>query len=466
MTFTQFLLILKARFWIVLITFLVILSSATVVSLLMPKSYTATTSLVLNYKGMDPVTGTVLPAQLMPGYMATQIDIISSQNVAKKVVDALKFTDSSVAQEQFYKATKGKGDIRAWFADQLLKELEVKPSKESSVLEISFKGADPEFAAEVVNGFANAYIQTNLQLKVEPSQKAASFLGEQTKALRANLETAQAKISKYQQEKGLTNIVGSLDVESARLNDLSSQLVMAQSQAYESNSRQRSAGGNGLASPDVTANSVIQNMKVEIARAESKLSELSQRVGVNHPQYQATREELEKLKSMLRQETQNVSSSVAGTANIYRQREAELKAALAAQKARVLELNLSRDELAVLQRDVENAQRAMDAASQRYTQATLEGKANQSDVAVLNPATAPQTQSSPKVFRNILLATFLGTMLGVCFALLVELTNRRVRSRDDLSELLEVPVFTISGGSERINSKNLLAAPRLLLKAK
>jgi polysaccharide biosynthesis transport protein len=465
MTFTQFLLILKARFWIILITFLVIVSAATVVSLLMPKSYTSTTSLVLNYKGMDPVTGTVLPAQLMPGYMATQIDIISSQNVAIKVVDALKFTDSAVAQEQFYKATQGKGDIRAWFADQLLKDLEVKPSKESSVLEISFKGADPEFAAEVVNGFANAYIQTNLQLKVEPSQKAASFLGEQTKALRENLEIAQAKISKYQQQKGLTNIIGSLDVESARLNDLSSQLVMAQSQAYESNSRQRSAGGNGLASPDVTANSVIQNMKVEIARAESKLSELSQRVGVNHPQYQATKEELDKLKSMLRQETQNVSSSVAGTANIYRQREAELKAALAAQKARVLELNLSRDELAVLQRDVENAQRAMDAASQRYTQATLEGKANQSDVAVLNPATAPQTQSSPKVFRNILLATFLGTMLGVCFALLVELTNRRVRSRDDLSELLEVPVFTISSASQN-SPKNLLAVPRLLLKAK
>jgi len=465
MTFAQFLLILKARFWIILITFLVIVSAATVVSLLMPKSYTATTSLVLNYKGMDPVTGTVLPAQLMPGYMATQIDIISSQNVAIKVVDALKFTDSSVAQEQFYKATQGKGDIRAWFADQLLKELEVKPSKESSVLEISFKGADPEFSAEVVNGFANAYIQTNLQLKVEPSQKAASFLGEQTKALRENLEIAQAKISKYQQQKGLTNIIGSLDVESARLNDLSSQLVMAQSQAYESNSRQRSAGGNGLASPDVTANTVIQNMKIEISRVESKLSELSQRVGVNHPQYQATKEELDKLKSMLRQETQNVSSSVAGTANIYRQREAELKASLAAQKARVLELNLSRDELAVLQRDVENAQRAMDAASQRYTQATLEGKANQSDVAVLNPATAPQTQSSPKVFRNILLATFLGTMLGVCFALMVELTNRRVRSRDDLSELLEVPVFTISSASQ-ISPKNLLAPPRLLLKAK
>jgi uncharacterized protein involved in exopolysaccharide biosynthesis len=52
-------------------------------------------------------------------------------------------------------------------------------------------------------------------------------LGEQTKVLRNNLEEAQAKLAKYQQEKGLTSVMGNLDVESARLNDLSSQLVLS-----------------------------------------------------------------------------------------------------------------------------------------------------------------------------------------------------------------------------------------------
>jgi chain length determinant protein EpsF len=466
MNFAQFLLILKARFRILLMTFLLVVMTTLVVSLLLPKSYTATTSLVLNYKGMDPVTGVVLPAQLMPGYMATQIDIITSRNVAIKVVDQLKFAESAVAQKQFNQDTKGKGDFRTWFADLLLKKLDVKPSRESSVIEISFSGADPEFAASVTNAFADAYIQTSLQLKVEPAQKAATYLGDQTKALRANLEAAQAKISKYQQEKGLTSVMGSLDVESARLNELSTQLVMAQAQAYESKSRQQSAVGNGTASPDITANPVVQNLKVEISRAESKLSELSQRIGVNHPQYQASKEELDKLKSLLQRESHNVSSSIAGTAQIYQQREAELRAALAAQKARVLELNLSRDELAVLQRDVENAQRAMDTASQRFTQATLEGNANQTDVAVLNPATAPQSPASPKVLLNILLSIFLGTMLGVGFGLLAEMMDRRVRSREDISDLLEVPVFAIIGSKPSPRSgRHLTHLSRRLLKA-
>ena len=466
MNFTQFLLILKARFRIILITFCLVVTTTLVVSLLLPKSYSATTSLVLNYKGMDPVTGLVLPAQLMPGYMATQIDIITSRNVAIKVVDQLKFTESASAQKQFIDDTNGKGDMRAWFADLLLKKLDVKPSRESSVIEISFSGADPDFAAAVANAFANAYQQTNIQLKVEPAQKAANFLGEQTKTLRANLETAQAKISKYQQEKGLTSMMGDLDVENARLNNLSTQLVMAQSQAYESTSRQQSAHGDAEASPDIAANPIVQNLKVEISRAESKLSELSQRVGLSHPQYQAAKAELDKLKSLLQQEARNVSSSVGGSAQIYQQREVELKAALAAQKARVLELNLSRDELSVLQRDVENAQRAMDAASQRFTQATIEGNVNQTDVAVLNPATPPQDPASPKILLNTLLSIFLGTMLGVGFGLLAEMMDRRVRSRDDISELLKVPVFAIIEGKPSQNGgKRLTALSRRLLKA-
>jgi uncharacterized protein involved in exopolysaccharide biosynthesis len=46
---------------------------------------------LLNAKGVDPVTGVTLPGQLLPGYMATQVDIITSKNVALRVVDRLRW---------------------------------------------------------------------------------------------------------------------------------------------------------------------------------------------------------------------------------------------------------------------------------------------------------------------------------------------------------------------------------------
>ena len=443
MNLTQFLLILKARAKIVLAVIGLVILTTLVINLLLPKIYKATASLVLNYKGVDPVTGLTLPAQLMPGYMATQIDIITSRNVAFKVVEQLKFADNPAAKKQFTEATGGKGDIRTWFADKLLQGLEAKPSRESSVIEISFSGTDPDFSAALANAFAEAYQQTNIQLKAEPAQKASEFLGEKTKLLRANLEEANARMSIYQQEKGLTSVMGNLDVESARLNELSSQLVAAQSQSFDSTSRKQRTQGSGDESPDLAANPIVQNLKIAITQAESKFSELSQRLGSSHPQYQSAQAELNKLKSQLQEQTRRATTTIGGTARINQQLESELRAAVVAQKARVLELNRSRDELSVLQRDVENAQHAVDSASQRFTQTAIEGSVNQADIAILNPAVPPLNRASPRILFNLILATFLGTLLGVAAGLLTEMNDRRVRSREDVSDLLALPVLAI-----------------------
>ena len=296
-------------------------------------------------------------------------------------------------------------------------------------------------------------------MKVEPAQKAAEFLGEQTKVLRSNLEEAQAKLAKYQQEKGLTSVMGNLDVESARLNDLSSQLVVAQNITYESNSRQDKTAGNGEESPDVAANPIVQSLKVDITRAESKFSELSQRLGPSHPQYQQALAELNKLKSQLQEERRKATTTIGGTASINKQREAEIRSSLAKQKARVLELNLTRDQLSVLQRDVENAQHAMDAASQRFTATTLEGSANQTDIAILNPATPPVKPSSPRVVFNTVLSFFLGGLLAMALSLLAERLDRRLRSREDINDL-DMPVLAVinsRSAMKAVNSKNIFS---------
>ncbi len=455
MNLLQLLLILKARIRIILVTFVVIVLTAVAVTMLLPKSFKATTSLLLNYKGMDPVTGVILPAQLMPGYMATQVDIIQSQNIALKVVDKLGLANSPRAEEQFQKATNGQGDINNWLADLLLKKLDVKPSKESSVLEISFNAVDPNFAAAVANAFADNYQSTSVQLKVEPAQKAAGYFGEQIKTLRDNLEAAQGRLSKYQQDHGITNVEQSFDVENMRLNELSTQLSIAQSAAIEARSRSNNVMNNAADSPDVALSPVIQSLKVDAGRAESKLADLSERLGKNHPQYMAAASELAKIKSQLYAEIHSAATSVTGSSNINQQRESELRIQVEMQKKKVLELNRARDEMGVLLKDVETAQKAMDAVTQRYSQTSIEGQSNQSDIAILNPAIPPLNPNSPRLLLSLVLAIMLGGILGIGFGLFAELLDRRVRSRDDISNILGVPVFAIIESKPKHSSRRL-----------
>lgn len=452
----QFLLILKARYKVIVVTFSITVLTAIVITLLMPKTYSATTSLLLNYKGMDPVTGMVLPALLVPGYMATQVDIIQSRNIALKVVNQLELTKDKDIQAQFQEATKGKGDINNWLAGLLLQHLSVDPSKESSLINITYSSDEPDFSAAIANSFAENYQQTSVQLKTEPAQKASGYFEQQIKSLKSDLEQAHTKLSKYQQDKGITNPEQSLDVETMRLNDLSSQLSQVQALAIDTQSRQSAIRKNAADSPDVALNPVVQSLRIDATKAETKLGEISQRVGKNHPEYKSAEAELNKIRSQLQLEISRASSSISSASNINQQREAELRTQVELQKKRVLDLNGTRDELTVLQKDVDTAQKALDAVSQRYSQTSIEGQSNQSDIAILNPAIPPGSPSGPKSLLNIALAIVMGAILGIGFGFLAELADRRVRSKDDIVNILELPVLAVIQSSSSKKSKNLL----------
>jgi chain length determinant protein EpsF len=436
MNFTQFLLILNARKLIILGVLLTTVTVTILVSLWLPKEYTATATLIIDSKSKDPFTGQLLPSQLFPGYMATQIDVINSSRVASKVVSALKLADSPGTREQFMEATEGKGDVNQWLSDLLLKKLDVEPSRESSTISLSFSGTNPQFAAIVANAFSKAYIETSLDLRLAPAKQTAEWFDQQIVQLRENLDQAQQKLTAYQREKGIVDSDERVDVETRRLSELAAQMVSAQSASFDATSRTRD--GSNL--PEVINNPVVQGLKAQIAQGEGKLADLAKRVGVNHPDYLRTQAEVNSYKVKLVTELNTATRGIGATAGAARQRVSELSAAFERQKAKMLELKQQREASSLLARDVANAQQIYDSALQRYGQSRMEAQSTQTDIAVLNPAVPPEKHSSPKVLLNIALSLFLGTLLGVGIGFLVELLDRRVRSGQDIAGL-EIPVL-------------------------
>lgn len=449
MTFGQFLGILRARWWIAVGTLILTVGTTVVVSLLLPKQYSATTTMVVDFKGMDPILGIMLPAQLMPGYMATQVDIIQSTKVATNVVKALGFAQSPIVRQQWMDDTEGKGTIEDYFAGILLKKLDVKPSRESSVIEVSFTGSDPRFAAVVANSFAEQYQKVNLELRVEPARQSAVWFDERLQQLRKNLEEAQTKLAEYQRDKGYTAADERMDLESARLQELSGQFALAQGQAADAQSRLRqlneflARGASPETLPDVLANPLIQNLKALLNQTEGRLEQTASQLGSNHPEVKRLQADIEGQRTKLKTEINSAASSIKNSANIALRREADLRDQVAAQKAKLIRVNQGRDQLMVLLKEVDNAQKAFDVASQRFQSTSLESQASQTNISILSPAVPPIEPSSPKLVLNTILSVFLGTMLGIGFALLVELLNRRVRSVRELAEALNAPVLGV-----------------------
>lgn len=448
MTFQQFFLIIRAR-WFVIVAVLCLVSGTTLtVCLLTPKQYTATASILIDMKATDPLYGSMV--QALPGYMATQVDIISSDRVAERVVRLLGYDKNPEAVATWREETEGKGTVESYYAAGLKKRLGVKPSKESNVISIEFTHLEPRAAMLMANAFARSYVETTLELKVEPAKEYAGWFGDRTKQLRDTLEKAQAKLSAFQQENGIVATDERLDVENSRLIDLSTQLTGVQAQRSDSSSRKREASERMSASPDVINSPVIQSLRAEVVRQEVKIKEMSEQYGRNHPLYQRAQTELETLKSKLDSEMRQVASSVGSSNSVNVQRESELRAALDAQKKKVLQLRALRDQLQVLQRDVETAQRTYDLVSQRLSQTNLESQTQQTNVVILGPAQEPAVPSSPKTTRSTLLSVFVGLILGVGGAMLLEVRNPRIRSMKELTDVLEIPILAEFSPSRKI----------------
>jgi chain length determinant protein EpsF len=435
MSFHQFLLALRGRIWLFLGLLVATVVAAIGVTILLPKTYDATVSILVDNRDEQVINSQQQPARAQLGYMQTQVDILQSPRVARQVAQDLKLDQSPQVRAAWQKAG-GRGTVDDYIAQGLLSKLKVDVSQ-SSVVSVMYSASDPKFAAMVVNAFAKAYVDTTLNLRVAPTRDAAVWFEGQLKSLRKEFEDSQAKLAAFQREKGILTTDEHADVEQARLNQIAAESLRATEATY-------GASTGGDATPEVVANPLVATLKGQLLAGESKLNEMSTRLGPNHPDYIQQQAEVQALRERVNQETRRVIASVGGGYARNRARDASLKADLAAQRKRVEDMRDARNESLILQRDAETAQKAYEAALARQYVNKVESGARQTNVTILDPAAEPTFPSRPKVPLNIALGFFVGTILGLAAVFLLEILDRRVRSDPDLDAVMlgmDVPLL-------------------------
>jgi chain length determinant protein EpsF len=447
-TFRQFLGILRARWRLVAGIFGGVLLATVIITVLVPRQYEADATVVVDVKA-DPTTGAINPDQLLTSYLATQVDIASSDRVARRVVKELKLDADPERRAKWVSKTGGNGDYIEWIAQLLRKKVNVMPARDSSVITIAATYDDRKTAARVANAFAQAYVNTAIDLKVEPAKQYAGWFAERSRALQVELEARQKRLSDYQAATGITATDERLDIENARLAELSAAVTRSQQDYQKNGSKLSHDAGNAESVPEVLQSPLIAGLKSDLALAESKLQDLSTRTGTNHPDYLAAEAQVVSLRSRISEETTKVLSSLNNDTQRSLQQQVEGRAALEAQKRRILEVRHEHDQVQVLQNDVIAAQRALDDVTQRLSQNNLQSQLQQTNILQLTEAVEPPVPSSPIIRLNLAVGFFLAVLLAVGAALVLELRNPPVRSTEDLARVLVIPLL----GSVRSGGK-------------
>jgi len=414
-----------------------------IISLLSPKTYVAELALVVDLTGNDPMKESALAPALVPTHLATQTEIIRSRNVALKVIEGMGLaTDPDVVAS--FREQGGETDLNSWLVANVLRNVDAKTARSSNIIRISYSSTDAARSAAMANAFAEAYIQTSLELQVDPARRQVTWFEQQVSQLRDELVAAQGRLSKYQSDHGVLGVDDArMDVENARLQEISNQLVAVQAAMYDAKTRSEQITSSDQldALPDLMKNPLIQNLKSELARAEAKLAEMGERYDLNHPQYRAASAEVTSLRSKLNLEIGVARGSLVQNATMARRQVGEVQKALEEQKDRIIALKRQQDELTVLRRDVESARTAYDAALQQANQTKLESRVDRTNVAILNTATPPLFPDSPKILLNLVVGLFAGFVLAMGVILTMEVCNRRLRSAEDLADFTDLPVL-------------------------
>jgi polysaccharide biosynthesis transport protein len=437
MTILQIWVVVRARYRIVLAALLACIALALAAGAALPRYYSAHTMLYFDVLASDVVGGS--GSQQSPGgspsYLPTQVEVMTSDAVAQRVVARLNLTKLPELRAAWLSATSGRGDEAIWIGRRLVKDLVVQPKPDSNIVTLSYRSTDPAFAAQVVNAFAQEYRQTMIDVRNAPARQTAQWLAERLKSAQADVERSQQKLVAFQRENGVASVDERVDTDLGRLAQLAQQLVAVQGENTDLASKL--AAGQ----PASTSSDVSSKLRTEIADAQARLDEAALNLGTQHPVFRQLKARLAALQAERAAEQRRLTGAVRTDSDAGRLREERVDASLDAQRNRAIEAAARRADLNTLIAERDNAQATFRDVAQRYAQASLLAHAVQTNVSVMTPAAEPTVPSSLSLKAWVLAGLALGLLLGLGLAFVCELIDRRVRTDGDVEDLLGAPVL-------------------------
>ena len=168
-------------------------------------------------------------------------------------------------------------------------------------------------------------------------------------------------------------------------------------------------------------------------------------LGPRHPQIIELQSQLASAQGALNAETQVYTGNAQTQVDSARKLEAQLSAAVDAERAKVLKHRKLVDESAQYELALKSAQTLYERALDGYDQIALSSGGDYNNVSTVSEATPPVKPTKPKPLLNLAAALVLGGFFGLIGPMVYEFFFRRVRCRDDFDRDFGVPVLVEFG---------------------
>jgi capsular exopolysaccharide synthesis family protein len=453
--------------------------------ILMTPQYTASTTLLIERQPPQVLNITELITESATNdqydYYKTQYELLQSRGLAAQVIKELDLerhplfmpdraagglvrqmlgaiTDwlASLRASREVSAGDGELGVEPGVIDSYLASLAVEPEFGTRLVRVLFTTPERDLSARIANAHVRAYVRRGMELRSQASEDARRFLESKLVELKEKVEASEAALNAYRRERGIVALTleDKHSLAAERLKTLNGSLAEAEAERIALEAQAllvRKGAYDSL--PAVISNSLIQNLKSQMAGLEARHANMASQFKPQYPPLAQLRAELDETRRRLGQEVARVAQGIESAYEAAVSRERQVAEQLEREKERAMALNDASLHDAVLARDVDTNRQLYASVLERMKEMGVAAEVRASNVSVVDRAEVPRSPSHPRWALSLLLAgmlTFIGAVAG---AFLLDHVDDRFRNPDEVERYLQVPLIGLVPDFASLNGK-------------
>ena len=450
--------ILLKRKWTVIVSIVVVVITAALISLRTTPIYVAETRIMISPQISNPLnfkdSNTSQAVEDQQQDINTQVKILQSDTTAELVVHRLNldarsdFAGSAQIQSTGGVPVSDSPAQESSRQDELIRKfqgnLRVQQVPDTSLVEIKYSDPNPSFAADVANAVTASFIEQNVKSRYDSTMQASDWLSRQLADLQIKMESSQAKLVQYQKEHSIVGTDDKQNLTTEKLDELNKELIGAQADRIQKESLYQIATTNN---PE-TLSAVLQDptltaLRQQQTQLQAQYALISTEFGLGYPKVLEIKNQLDQIDRNYREQLQNSVNRIQNDYQTAMSRERMLQAALAEQTSVADQLNENAIEYKVLKQEADSNRQLYDGLLQQLKEASLAAGLNSSNIRVIDRARVPRYPTSPNIPRNLEFALLIGLVGGVAVAFGLEALDTTVRTPEQAESISGLPILGV-----------------------
>lgn len=403
-------------------------------------------------------------------YMETQVKLLQSESLFEHVIDKLKLQQQPATG---WRALTSR--VRLIFEpsktsnlrekDDLIRHIErnltVRTSGNSHLLEVLYESPDPKGAADFANTLVSEFIALTQEERWKSAEGTAEWLTNHLNIMKAQLEQSETQLQDYARTSGLTFTSEKDNLAENELKQIQDELSKAQADRIAAQAKFEGARSKPADSlPEILEDSTMREYRQRLTDLQRQYAELAATLTPEHPKVQRVQAQIDELKHQTLIERNNVVRRIGNEYAAALRREALLSKAHTEQQKVVADQSEKAIHYDTLKRDVDSNRHLYETMLQKVKEASLAAAMRDSNVLVVDRAKPALLPYRPSLPMNSAIGLFSGVLLGFGFVMLRERIDRRISAPGDAQVYLDLPELGVIPMDEAAVPRQLSAGPQ------